>query len=111
MENHKYQVENYKTKKLVRVPDSEHIIVKNTHEVIISEADFKTVQTVIKKRHYPARHEHENLFKEDVLFTLVHELTHYYQWYFCQEESRTDRSLEIEANKYADYIFYEYFNQ
>jgi hypothetical protein len=28
MENHKYEVSNYKTKKLVRVPDSEHIIVK-----------------------------------------------------------------------------------
>lgn len=67
MENHKYQVENYKTKKLVRIPDSEHIIVKNTHEAIISEADFKTVQTVIKKRHYPAHHEHENLFKS-ILF-------------------------------------------
>ena len=67
MENHKYQVENYKTKKCVRVPDSEHIIVHNTHEAIISEADFNTVQTVIKKRHYPAHHEHENLFKS-ILF-------------------------------------------
>lgn len=67
MENHKYQVENYKTKKLVRVPDSEHLIVKNTHEAIINEADFNTVQTVIKKRQYPAHHEHENLFKS-ILF-------------------------------------------
>ena len=67
MENHKYQVENYKTKKCVRVPDSEHIIVHNTHEAIISEEDFNTVQTVIKKRHYPAHHQHENLFKS-ILF-------------------------------------------
>jgi hypothetical protein len=67
MENHKYQVENYKTKKCVRVPDSEHIIVHNTHEAIISEEDFHTVQTVMKKRHYPAHHEHENLFKS-ILF-------------------------------------------
>jgi len=39
MENHKYEVSNYKTKKLVRVPDNEHIIVRNTHEVIISEEE------------------------------------------------------------------------
>ena len=67
MENGKYKVENYKTKKLVRVPDEEHIIVKNTHEAIISEEDFYTVQTVMKKRHYPAHHQHENLFKS-ILF-------------------------------------------
>lgn len=69
----------------------------------------------IKRKIYPrmavaSKIDDSNLI-EDVLFTLVHELTHYYQWYFCQEESRTDRSLEIEANKYADYILYEYFNQ
>ena len=67
MENHKYEVKNYKTKKCTKVPDSEHIIVKNTHEAIISEADFHTVQTVMAKRHYPAHHEHENLFKS-ILF-------------------------------------------
>lgn len=42
--------------------------------------------------------------------TLFHELTHYYQWYFLDMEDgkRTDRSLEIEANKYADWLLYEY---
>ena len=67
MENGKYKVENYKTKRRVRVPNSEHIIVKNTHEAIISEETFETVQTVLNVRHYPAHHEHENLFKS-ILF-------------------------------------------
>ena len=67
MENGKYKVENYKTKRRVKVLDSEHIIVKNTHEAIISEETFETVQTVLSARHYPAHHEHENLFKS-ILF-------------------------------------------
>ena len=67
MENGKYKVENYKTKRRVKVPDSEHIVVKNTHEAIISEETFETVQTVLSARHYPAHHEHENLFKS-ILF-------------------------------------------
>ena len=67
MENGKYKVENYKTKRRVKVPDNEHIVVKNTHEAIISEETFETVQTVLSARHYPAHHEHENLFKS-ILF-------------------------------------------
>ena len=63
MENGKYKVENYKTKRRVKVPDSEHIVVKNTHEAIISEETFETVQTVLSARHYPTHHEHENFFK------------------------------------------------
>ena len=70
MENGKYKVENYKTKRRIKVPDSEHIIVKNTHEAIISEETFETVQTVLNARHYPAHHEHENLFKS-ILFVNV----------------------------------------
>lgn len=46
---------------------------------------------------------------EDVLFALVHEIMHYYQWYFLEEDKRTDRSLEIEANKWADYILSQYY--
>lgn len=63
MENGKYRVENYKTKRRVRVPDDEHIIVMNTHEAIITESMFESAKTVLEARHYPARHEHENLFK------------------------------------------------
>lgn len=44
--------------------------------------------------------------------TIFHELTHYYQWYFLDTDDgkRTDRSLEIEANKYADWLLYEYLD-
>ena len=41
---------------------------------------------------------------QDVLFSLAHEITHYYQWYLLEEDQRSDRSLEIEANKWAKYI-------
>lgn len=47
---------------------------------------------------------------QDVLFLLAHEITHYYQWYFLEEDKRTSRSLEIEANKWASYITNLYFN-
>ena len=45
----------------------------------------------------------------DVLFTIAHEITHYYQWYFLEEDIRIDRSLEIEANKWSAYILDEYY--
>lgn len=48
---------------------------------------------------------------DDVLFAIAHEITHYFQWYFLEEEKRTDRSLEIEANKWANYILEEYNNE
>lgn len=43
------------------------------------------------------------------LFSIAHEITHYYQWYFYQFESRTDRSLEIEANRWGGYIVENFF--
>lgn len=47
---------------------------------------------------------------EYVVFTIVHELSHYYQWYFYQDERQTDRSLETEANKYAKWLTSTYFD-
>ena len=47
---------------------------------------------------------------EDVLFAVAHEITHYYQWYFLVEDKRTDRSLEIEANKWAIYVLELYLD-
>lgn len=41
---------------------------------------------------------------EDVYYSTVKLLTYYFQWYFFQENSRTNRSLEIEATKYANYL-------
>ena len=63
MENHKYEVKNYKTKKRTKVPKEEHIIVKNIHESIISRCDFEHVQELIRHRQRPNRHNHPNLFK------------------------------------------------
>ncbi len=46
----------------------------------------------------------------DILFAVAHEITHYYQWYFLEEDKRTDRSLEIEANKWAIYVLELYLD-
>ena len=35
------------------------------------------------------------------IFSVVHELTHYYQWYFYEFEKRSSKSLETEANSWA----------
>lgn len=48
--------------------------------------------------------------KKRILFTISHELTHYFQWYFFEFEKRTDRSLEIEANKWARYLLQEFYD-
>lgn len=48
---------------------------------------------------------------DEVLLTFLHELTHYFQWYFFEDKRRTDRSLEIEANKWANYLMYCYRSQ
>ena len=49
--------------------------------------------------------------KKRILFTISHELTHYFQWYFFEFEKRTDRSLEIEANKWGRYILQEFYDR
>lgn len=63
MENRKYEVEHYKTKKLIKVPDDQRIIVKNTHEAIISREEFEEVQRILKSRSIQKKHFTENLFK------------------------------------------------
>lgn len=45
------------------------------------------------------------------LCVLVHELTHYYQWYFFETKKRSKRSLEIEANRFAEAIVNDYFQE
>ncbi len=63
MENHKFEVKNYKTKKITKVPKEEHIIVRNTHEAIIDYEDFYKVQDLIKSRQRPCKNDFQNLFK------------------------------------------------
>ena len=66
MENGKYKVKNYKTKKRTKVPEQERIIVKDTHEPIISRDDFEKVQLMISNRKCETRYEVPNLFKSIV---------------------------------------------
>ena len=66
-----------------------------------------------KRKVYPrisiaARVSKNNSLK-DILFAIAHELTHYYQWYFLEENKRSNRSLEIEANKWSKYILEIYY--
>ena len=45
---------------------------------------------------------------ERVMFLLLHELSHYYQWIGDREKGRTDRSIESEATRWANRILEEY---
>lgn len=45
---------------------------------------------------------------QNCYFTIAHELTHYFQWYFYEDEKCSSRSLEIGANKWARYIVDNY---
>lgn len=40
--------------------------------------------------------------------SLSHELTHYFQWYFFEDQKKSGRSLEISAGKYAKRIVEDY---
>lgn len=51
-----------------------------------------------------------NTDKEFLYFTIFHELTHYYQWYFKEDEKCSNRSLEIESNKWAQWLLNEYLS-
>ena len=46
---------SYKVDKKVRLPKSEWIIIKGTHEPIISQEDFEAVQEIFSKRSYNKR--------------------------------------------------------
>lgn len=41
--------------------------------------------------------------------SLCHELTHYFQWYFFDDEKKSNRSLEIQASKYARRLLEDYY--
>lgn len=62
------------------------------------------------KYHYVPINKKDTEMK-NILFTITHELTHYYQWFFMEIDKRTDRSLEIEANRWANYLLEEYFEE
>jgi len=43
---------NYKVKKCNEIPKENWIIIPNTHEAIVTEEDFNTVQSLLSKRNY-----------------------------------------------------------
>ncbi|MDR2456952.1 MAG: recombinase family protein [Clostridiales Family XIII bacterium] len=54
---------NYKSKKIVTMPEDKFIIVENTHEPIISREDFEKVQLILKIRSGTKQVKHNYLFK------------------------------------------------
>ena len=63
MVNHKFEIANYKTKKMRRVPPEEHIVVLDTHEAIISREDFEQVQKLRAQREFPKERVEKPLFQ------------------------------------------------
>jgi len=47
-------------------------------------------------------------YLERMIWELAYHLTKYYQWYFLEINERSERSLKIEATKWANYITGEY---
>lgn len=47
---HKYRSVNYKIKRVVKLEESEYIIIHNNHEPIIKKVDYEKVQQMLKNR-------------------------------------------------------------
>ena len=54
---------NYKSKRRINVPEEERYICKGTHEAIIDEEDFNTIQNILKKNKSFKGTRHDYLFK------------------------------------------------
>jgi len=54
---------NYKSKKIIYLPEKDWIIVENMHEPIIKESDFNTVQLLIKSNKNTTINTHDYLLK------------------------------------------------
>jgi len=69
---------------------------------------YDNVDVYPKRKIYPQIYIAGQIWKNKstdyLLFVLLHELTHYFQWFFAEDENRTSRSLEREANDWAHYI-------
>ena len=52
-------------------------------------------------RVYPQIYIPANMDLFSVYYSLAHELTHYFQWYFLYYDKKSAHSLEIQASKYA----------
>ena len=74
---------------------------------LLSRYIFHT-RRIAKRAKYPCIYTAANTDLRYLKFTILHKLTHYFQWYFLQDETRTDKSLEIEANRYGYWLLNEY---
>lgn len=92
MVNHKAEITNYKTKQRVMLPQSEHIVVENTHQAIIDRKDWLTVQQLVHARHNAPHHNFENIFRGIVFCAdcgsrlcmgTKHRNGKYYHYYRC----------------------------
>jgi len=54
---------NYKSKKSIKIPKDQWIIVENTHTAIIEKADFEKVQLLIDSRKHTRSRTHDYLLK------------------------------------------------
>ena len=54
---------NYKSKKIIYLPEEDWIVVENMHEPIIKESDFKSVQLLIKSNKNTTTNTHDYLLK------------------------------------------------
>ncbi|HHX33003.1 MAG TPA: recombinase family protein [Mollicutes bacterium] len=54
---------NYKSKKIIYLPEEDWIVVKNMHEPIIKESDFNSVQLLIKSNKNTTTNTHDYLLK------------------------------------------------
>lgn len=101
-------------KKKILLPDKMYCFLGKSGEIsfkqrqrLLSRYIF-TPEELRKGAKYPCIYVAANTDLRYLEFTILHELTHYFQWYFLQDETRTDRSLEIEANRYAYWLLNEY---
>lgn len=73
--------------------------VSNTPIIFVATGCY---ESAIKKRE-------KRIVLFNFLASIVHELTHYYQWYFLNNDKRTNRSLEYEATRWTNYLLDEYW--
>ncbi len=61
-----------------------------------------------KGRIYPQIYIPANRDLWSIYYSLTHELTHYFQWFFFDDKKKTDRALEAQASNYAIRILEDY---
>jgi DNA invertase Pin-like site-specific DNA recombinase len=60
----RYEILNYRTRRSTPTPKEKHIVIKDTHEPIVSRDDFERVQQLMVSRHrQQKRYNVENIFR------------------------------------------------